>query len=748
MVSITNPNAAPLSITGISLNNKNFTATQTQGCVGNLAPHASCQFYVAANPPAHKARKNSIHAKLEIQDDASGNPHLVKLAAVLHGSVVSPPPPPPPATLANEILVTNPPCNNVTDYAVGVSGNAVPQFPQPLLCTPTGVALDASKNVWVTNSGDDGNPSYSIAEYPAAAISEGGNIQSAPSAVIAGSATLLDIPRGIAFDTNGNIYVVNDGSNNGDADSVTVYASGSTGNVAPSLVITGPNTGLNLPLGIAVDSAGKIYVANNDNNTVTVYAAGLSGTVNATPIQTIRGFSTGLAEPTGVALDSNLNIYVSNQGSGFLAGSGGSGGSTGGASVTVYPAGSTGNATPTAIISGANTGLGSPVGIALDGSSNVYVVDSGTVLVFAAVGASTGIIDVAPVTTVGMVGNSVALAIDTSAEVSAGTTQPIYIGDDGAAIGRSDTVSVYPAAPTGSASGTPSAIINGEFVGTNNGMSEPVGIALSNFGSIYVTNRLVQFNGSGSGSSSRSVQIYQAGSGATGAPGTISGGIFFSNSVTGIALDSSQNIYVLSNKGSEVDIFPAFCGGGGFCSVPLGILRGDRTLISNAGGIALDASDNIYLTNDATDILGDRVTVYPAGSTGNQPPSAVIVGTNTGLAFPAGMAIDPSGNIYVANKATDAVTVYPSGLTGTVNATPMATISGSNTLLNTPSAVALDNNNLIYVTNEGGYEGGNVGVTVYAAGASGNATPVTTIGGAATQLARPTGIVTFHPSPR
>ena len=195
MVSITNPNAAPLSITGISLNSKDFTATRTHACVGELAPHSSCQFYVAANPPAHKSRKNSIHAKLVIQDDASGNPHLVKLAMLLHGTPVSPPPPPPPANLAREILVTNTPCSNVTDYAAGTSGNVIPTFAQPLLCNPTGIATDASKNVWVTNSGDDGNPSYSIAEYPATSIASGGNIQNAPSIVITGTATGLDIPR-------------------------------------------------------------------------------------------------------------------------------------------------------------------------------------------------------------------------------------------------------------------------------------------------------------------------------------------------------------------------------------------------------------------------------------------------------------------------------------------------------------------------------------------------------------------------
>ena len=49
------------------------------------------------------------------------------------------------------------------------------------------------------------------------------------------------------------------------ADSITVFAPGSSGNVAPIAIITGPKTQLKLPQGIAVDTDGKIYVANDGN---------------------------------------------------------------------------------------------------------------------------------------------------------------------------------------------------------------------------------------------------------------------------------------------------------------------------------------------------------------------------------------------------------------------------------------------------------------------------------------------------
>ena len=49
-----------------------------------------------------------------------------------------------------------------------------------------------------------------------------------------------------------------------------------------------------------------------------------------------------------------------------------------GDTVTVYPAGSSGNATPSATIAGSNTGLDEPQGIAVDAGGNIYVTNYGS----------------------------------------------------------------------------------------------------------------------------------------------------------------------------------------------------------------------------------------------------------------------------------------------------------------------------------------------------------------------------------
>jgi len=169
----------------------------------------------------------------------------------------------------------------------------------------------------------------------------------APNAAIVGKKTQLHFPQGVAFDSNGNLYVAN-------AKSIGIFAPGAQGNVAPSGVLQGTRTGLSRPSGIALDAAGDLYVVNNSTPSVTVYAPGSTG--NVAPIRTIGGSNTQLSYPWGVALDAAGNVYVTNF-----------------SSITEYGAGASGNVAPIAVISGQASGLASGVeGIALDASANIY----------------------------------------------------------------------------------------------------------------------------------------------------------------------------------------------------------------------------------------------------------------------------------------------------------------------------------------------------------------------------------------
>ena len=81
------------------------------------------------------------------------------------------------------------------------------------------------------------------------------------------------------------------------------YPVGSSGDVMPSVVIGGPESQLDEPNRVALHSSGKIYVTNGhggQDESITVYPAGSSGDV--APIITITGPDTGLSGANGIAI--------------------------------------------------------------------------------------------------------------------------------------------------------------------------------------------------------------------------------------------------------------------------------------------------------------------------------------------------------------------------------------------------------------------------------------------------------------
>jgi hypothetical protein len=94
------------------------------------------------------------------------------------------------------------------------------------------------------------------------------------------------------------------------SDSIIVFAPGDSDNIAPLRTISGAHTGLANPLGVALDHAGHLYVANILGSSVTIYALGSAG--DAVPIRSVSGSRSGLSRPGGVALDSSGILYVSN----------------------------------------------------------------------------------------------------------------------------------------------------------------------------------------------------------------------------------------------------------------------------------------------------------------------------------------------------------------------------------------------------------------------------------------------------
>ena len=140
----------------------------------------------------------------------------------------------------------------------------------------------------------------------------------------------------------------------------------------------------------------------------------------------------------------------------------------------------------------------------------------------------------------------------------------------------------------------------------------------------------------------------------------------------------------------------------------------------------------LYVANRNT----SAVTVYPITATGNVKPLQEIRGPRTGLSYPHDVAVDASGNIYVSNTGNWSVTVYRPGATG--DAKPLETIKGPKTELAFPIGVAIDSvNGDIYVSNNRLSSYGNGSVTIYPPGADGDVSPIGIIEGSGTSLVFP-----------
>ncbi len=335
--------------------------------------------------------------------------------------------------------------------------------------TPTATATVSARNsIFVTNFAavPQLNTGDSVTSYP---VTVSGNSNIAPSININGSNPALFEPSAIALDSRGNIYVVNMTGGLSGNGSVTEYAAGNNGNAMPIATISGPDTGLDDPQFIALDSQANIYVTNYtgtlgpiDGGGITVYPAGSNGDV--TPSATIYSStesSGSLLNPTGIAVDqASGNIFVVTEGGGCGDGC---------VDIVEYPPGSNGAATPTAVIVGSNTGLGTdtfllPEGLALNPvNGDIYVAGVGGIILAFPAGSSGNVQPEAAI-------EGPATGLDFSIGVALDSSGTIYVAN--ALAGGFGSITVYP--PGSNFNVTPSATIEG----SNTLLSGPYGIAV------------------------------------------------------------------------------------------------------------------------------------------------------------------------------------------------------------------------------------------------------------------------------
>lgn len=283
----------------------------------------------------------------------------------------TPTPTPIPPTPHGKLYVTNQDSNSILrfDNALNATGNVAPgaiiSGATTTLAAPQFIALDATADrLYVANAN---GPSVLIFD---GISTKNGNI--APTRNIIGANTQFVTPSSVAIDKGRDLLYVADG-----VDIYVFTASTANGDLAPTRDIV---VSFNIQQ-IFVDAANdRLYASDAATNAIDVFdsVSTLNSTQSAT--RTITGAQTLLAQPTGMAIDSSGNLIVTNQGNGTIT-------------VYSNAAGASGNQAPIATIGGAATTLASPAQIIQSSAANeVYVADSTSneVVVFSGIAGLSG----------------------------------------------------------------------------------------------------------------------------------------------------------------------------------------------------------------------------------------------------------------------------------------------------------------------------------------------------------------------
>jgi len=530
-----------------------------------------------------------------------------------------------------------------------------------LLFRPQGVAVDGNGNVFIADTGDNllrevtadgiintiagdsyngfhgdtGNASSAEFNHPSDVfVDSSGNIYIADTAnarirkittdgkidTIAGSGAVgstgdggaptsaaLFAPTSVVVDTNGNFYIVTSGDSrirkcDTKANTInTIAGTGVAGFSGDGSAAT--KAQLNAPTGLVLDSGGNLFVADLLN--LRVRKVDTSGNINSVAGNGVQSFSgdggaavsAQLNSPQGVAVDGAGNVYVSDTFNNVVRRVAKNG------TITTFAgngqAGSNGDGS-----AAASAQLNSPQGLALDSAGNLYIADTGNA-------------KVRRVTSDGKIATY------------AGNGTAGYGGDGASA--------------------------------TSAQLNTPSGVAVDSAGNLFIADfsnhrvRLVSPTGTITTVAGTGVQGY------SGDGGLAANAQLFSPE--GVGVDPSGNLLIADTGNSVIRKVTAgaistiagngiigFAGDGGPAT---------RAQLAAPVAVAADAIGNIYIADGSTRIrrvaypTGTITTIAGNGSQGYSGDGGAA--TSAQLNSPAGLAVDSSGNLYVADSGNMAV---------------------------------------------------------------------------------------------
>ncbi len=514
---------------------------------------------------------------------------------------------------------------------------------------------------------------------------------------------------GVAADAAGDVYIADTGNNRirkvSNGVITTIAGNGFLGYSGDG----GPATSaeLNQPFGVAADVSGNVYIADSENYVVRKVSNGaittFAGIYGTTGYAGDNGPATSARfdYPTSVAVDASGSVYLADMDNNAIR-------KVSQGVITTFAGNGTrgyaGDHGPPAAAE-----LNHPNGVAVDTLGNVYIADSGNgrirkvsngAIATIAGGASVSFGDNGPATSAALYQPG-GVAVDASGNV--------YIADtfDNAIRKVSNgVITTFAGNGTFGYSGD-----NGPA--TSAALNEPYGVAVDASGNVYIadTNNTVIRKVSGG------VITTFAGNGRYGYSGD-SGPAASAQlcAPMGVAVDTAGNVYIADNNCSVIrkvsdGIITTFAGNGtrGY-SLDSG--PATSTALNSPVAVAVDASGNVYIADAGIDnnaireVSNGWMTTFAGNGTngywGDGGPA-----TSAGLFAPTGVAVDPAGNVYISEGGPiNVIRKVSNGVIATIAGNESRGYSGDNgpatsAELNGPMAVAVDADGSVYIADDG-----------------------------------------------